>query len=136
MRVNEGMHAISLIVRIAEALVFATAGCLKLRHPATARAAVRSVGMPGPLVGVGAWGLPLAELAVAVLFVAGASRFGPMAALALLVAFDVALAARALQGDLGLCHCFGRWSGKISGWTMARNFSLAAGAAFLLWSAR
>ncbi len=129
------MQTLRLSIQLAEALTFALAGALKVGHPTTARLAVRSAGVPAPLAPALALALPAAELAVAGLLVLGPLRGAALAAVTLTVVFNLAVGLRALRGDLGRCHCFGRWSGTIGWTTIGRNAALSAGALFLVWSA-
>lgn len=129
------MHLIELTVQFAEAGVFALAGALKLGHPGTARMAVRTAGVPTAVVPALALALPVSELAVGAGLLVGPLHLAALAALLLTGIFDLSIGVRALRGDLGLCHCFGRWSGRISWATVVRNGALSGGAVYLLWCA-
>ena len=95
--------------RLLLAGVWAWAGLAKISDPDAAVRAVRAYQLlPEALVRPVAWGLPFAELALAVLLAAGlATRLAAAASAVLLALFMVAIAAawaRGLQID---CGCFG-----------------------------
>jgi methylamine dehydrogenase accessory protein MauD len=115
------------------AAVFALAGLAKLLDRAGSREAARSFGAPERLSGVVAVGLPLAEVAIAVLLLPAATRaYAAAAALVLLLAFCVAIAVAMARGRAPDCRCFGQLHSRPAGWgTLARNAVLAALAAFV-----
>ena len=83
-----------LAARLVLAAVFLVAGLTKLADGTGSRRALDEFGVPSALVAPGAWLLPLAELAVAVLLLPSMSAWwGAIGALALLGAFVVGIAA-------------------------------------------
>jgi hypothetical protein len=129
------MNTLQISIQVAEAAVFAFAGVAKLTNRAAGRQAVRSAGVPSAMVPLLALLLPVVEVGIAVLLLAGPLRWAALAAVAMFGLFHLTLALRAARGDLGLCHCFGRWSGRVTWATMGRNAVLSAGAMFLWWCA-
>jgi hypothetical protein len=78
-------------------------------------------------------GVPVLEVAVAALVLAGAPLTGASLALVLLAAFSgVILRARAFHGDRIPCGCFGRTSARDYRTLLARNVALGALAATVL----
>jgi thiol-disulfide isomerase/thioredoxin len=116
-----------LILRLLLACVFAAAAAGKLADRPGARAAASGFGVPAALAGTVAVALPIAELAVAVLFVPVATApVAAVAALALLVVFGVAIAAAIARHEAPDCHCFGALHSAPAGpATLARNAGLA-----------
>ena len=114
------------------------AGFAKLLDRAGSRTAARAFGVPDRIATGVAVGLPLTELAVALLLVVSASRWwGAIAALALLVLFSTAVARAMARGESPDCHCFGQLHSAPAGWrTLARNGALAVAAAFIVVAAR
>lgn len=90
--------------------------------------------MPGRIAGLGAFGLPIAELAVAIaLLIRPSARWGAAAALLLLGLFVGGVARAMSQGRAPDCHCFGQLHSEPAGRsTLIRNALFAAGAAFIL----
>jgi thiol-disulfide isomerase/thioredoxin len=132
------MSVLLLTASIALAVVFAVAGIAKMLDHAASRTAARAFGVPDRLAGGVAVGLPLTEVAVALLLVPTASRWwGAIAALALLVLFSAAVARAMARGESPDCHCFGQLHSAPAGWrTLARNVVLVAGAAFVAIASR
>ena len=122
-----------LLVRVGEASVFACAGIVKLSDPTGGTRAIAAVGVPAPAATVMAPALCASELSVALLLTVGPVRWGALSAVLMLGVFQVALATRAWRGDFGKCNCFGRWSGRVSWASAARNAALSAGAISLWW---
>lgn len=120
------------------AAVFGVAGVAKLRDRGGATAAARAFGVPDRLAWAVGVGLPVGELAVAVLLVPVATRWwAALVALALLVAFGAAIARALARGEAPECHCFGRLHSAPAGWsTLARNVVLAGLAAFVVVAGR
>ncbi len=112
-------------VRLVLAIVFVVSAVAKLRDRDGSREAVRGFGVPSPLVGLVAGGLPFAELACAVLLVLPdpAATVGAVASLVLLGAFTLAVVVNLVRGNRVDCHCFGSVGdqGEIGWHTVARN---------------
>jgi peroxiredoxin len=117
-----------LASRLVLAAVFAVAGIAKLLDRGGSRQSLREFGIPRIAIGPLAWGLPLAELACAVLLVsAPLAWWGSLAALALLTAFTLAIVVNLAQGRTPDCHCFGKVHSEAVGWgTVVRNVVLMA----------
>jgi hypothetical protein len=121
------------ILRVALATVFAVAAVGKLADPAGGRRAFIGVGVPSRVAGLAATALPVVELGVATLLIAGPGRAAALAAVALVGMFNLGLLSRLLKGDTGGCHCFGRiHDAPLSWWTLGRNALLTGVGAFLL----
>jgi thiol-disulfide isomerase/thioredoxin len=122
-----------LTVSFALATVFATAGVGKLRDRDGSRAAARAFGTPAGLAGAVAFGLPLAEIAIAVLLLPATTRWWAAAAgLGLLLVFCAAIGRAMARGEAPECHCFGQLHSAPAGWsTLGRNGFLAVIAAFV-----
>jgi peroxiredoxin len=97
--------------------------------------ALREFGVPARITNPLATLLPLAELAVAVaLILTPTARAGAIGALALLLAFMVAIGINLARGRTPDCHCFGQLHSAPAGpTTLARNGVLAAVAALIVW---
>jgi hypothetical protein len=103
----------------AVALVFGWAAASKFVAPRRWRESLGAYRL-GPLERPALVGVPLAEGAVVVLILAGASAYGAILALALLLGFSAAIVrARAVHGSLVPCGCFGR--------TRARDYRVLLG---------
>jgi peroxiredoxin len=128
------MGSALLVLRVLLACVFALAGVAKLADLPGSRVAAVGFGVPERLAGVVGLGLPVCELAVAVLLLpAGSARFGALGALLLLLAFVVAISVALARGNRADCHCFGQLHSAPIGWrTLVRNGLLAAAAGFVL----
>lgn len=115
------------------AAVFAVAGAAKLADRSGSRAAARSFGVPARLSGAVATGLPILELAVAVLLLlAGTRTEAAIGALVLLLGFSTAIGAAMTRGEAPDCHCFGQLHSEPAGWkALARNAILGALASFV-----
>ncbi len=118
--------------------VLATAGIAKLLDPAGSREAARAFGVSDRLAGLVARGLPLVEIAIAVLLLPTATRwYAALAALGLLLAFCGGIARVMARGEAPNCHCFGQLHSAPAGWrTLARTGALAALAGFLVVAGR
>ncbi len=123
-----------LFASLALAAIFAVAGVTKLADHGGAREAAHGFGVPERLAGVVGIGVALAELVVAGLLLPAATRWwAAVWALALLLAFCVAIAAALARGRAPECRCFGRLHSEPAGWrTLARNVLLAALAALVV----
>ena len=109
-------------------------GMGKLADPSGARAALRDFGLPDVLGRPLARTLPGAELFIALALVPGpTSRFGALAAFALLAGFTLAVAVNLARGRTPDCHCFGQVHSKpIGPGTLARNTVLGATSGLVL----
>ena len=118
---------------LALAAVFAAAGIAKLLDPRGSRDAARAFGVPDRLAGAIARGVPLSEIAIAVLLLPVATRsWAALAALGLLLVFCAAIARAMARGEAPECHCFGQLHSAPAGWqTLGRNAALAAMAALV-----
>ncbi len=119
------MTELVAVARLVLAGVFVVSAIAKLRDRSGAREAVVAFGVPTALVGAVAAGLPVAELAAAVLLVLPdpAATTGSVLALVLLAGFTAAIVTNLVRGNRFACHCFGSMSDTAEiGWgTVARN---------------
>ena len=122
------MNTLVALARLVLAVVFVVSAVAKLRDRAGSRDGVRDFGVPQPLVGVVAAGLPVAELACALLLVLPdpAASVGAVGSLVLLLGFTVAIVVNLARGKHPECHCFGSVGDQGGiGWdTVARNVAL------------
>lgn len=120
---------ISLIL----AAVFAWAAIAKALRFSDWRAVLVGYRLPGLVARVSSWTVPLAELFVVGLILAGETKAGSALSLMLLSSFSLALVrARALQGVRLPCGCFGARKERDYRLLLARNGSLAVLPAALL----
>jgi thiol-disulfide isomerase/thioredoxin/uncharacterized membrane protein YphA (DoxX/SURF4 family) len=119
-------------------VVFAVAGSAKLLDLQGSRDAARAFGVPGRLTTAVALGVPIAEIAIAVLLLPAATRWwAAIAALGLLLVFCGAIGRAMARGEAPECHCFGQLHSAPAGWrTLVRNAVLAAAAAFIVVAGR
>ena len=129
-----GDESVIEVVRILFACVFAVAGMAKLADREGSRRAMVGFGVPGRLVAPLAIFVPLAEIAIAVALLPGASaRAAAVGAAALMTLFAIAVGVALARGRKPDCGCFGRLHSKPAGWgTVARNVALAAVAALIV----
>lgn len=132
--------AVDAALRLALALLFFSAAGHKLRGSAAFRAAVAGYGLlPRALVAPASQALVLAEIAASILLVAplasagwppGAREAGPVAALALLALYSLAIASGLARGLRGIdCGCAGPAAAAPLGPALLlRNALLALGA--------
>lgn len=114
-------------------LAFGTAALVKIARPERWRRTLASHGIPVPLQGPVAVGVPLVEIAVAAMPVVGLRSSAGLAAGVVLVAFSAAiLIARARSGPRLACGCFGGSTTRDYRLLLARNGLLLAVAA-LAW---
>lgn len=132
------MAFLLLIARLVLAAVFAVAGLAKLADRSGSRASLEDFGLDGRAAVPLAFVLPFVELAAALLLLpTSTARWGGLLALALLVLFSLALAARLRRGEAPDCHCFGQLrAAPIGPGTLVRNGVLGALAAFVLLAGR
>jgi peroxiredoxin len=97
------------------------------------RNALRDFGVPAAIARPMVLLLPLLELAVAVTLIpAGLAWYGARGALALLIAFLIAVGIAMIRGRKPDCHCFGQLHTAPVGWqTLIRNGVLTACAGWL-----
>jgi hypothetical protein len=129
-----------VIVRIISftlAAVFAWAAVAKAARFRSWQTVLARYRLPSTVFGPAAVAVPLAELGIAALLVAGATRAGAALSVSLLSAFSlVLLRARSLQGDRLPCGCFGAAKERDYRLMLLRNGSLAVLAAALLLEGR
>ena len=128
------MDLFLLILRLALAAVFGTAGIAKLFDPAGSAKAAADFGVPAPLTRTVAYMLPVAELLIAgsLLFVQF-SWFGAIGAAGLLLVFTIGMSVQLAKGNAPDCHCFGQiHSEPVGRASIARNVALLVLAAFLV----
>jgi hypothetical protein len=108
------------------AVAFALAAMSKLLAMRRWRRILSAHHLPAAVERVAAWAVPVVELAVPILTVAGRERGAAGAALASLVAFTIAVVRAGLRGDRQVpCGCFGRASVDVRA-ALARNVALGA----------
>lgn len=122
------MTVILILARILLSGVFALSGTTKLLDPDGSRSTMGDFGVPAQFQRAAAWGLPVAELIVAIgLLPAATARWAAIGAIALLAIFVAAIARSLAKGQTPDCHCFGQLhSAPVSWWTVARNGALIA----------
>lgn len=128
------MSIVLLVARLALTAVFAASGIAKLADLSGTRRAIAGFGFRERAARVGAWVLPLGEIAVAMLLLATSTAWwGSLGALALLVAFCTAIGVNLYRGRAPDCHCFGQLhSEPVSSKTLVRNAVLALPAVLVL----
>jgi hypothetical protein len=115
------------------ALTFAWAAVAKAVHPAAWSRSLSGYGFSGPLARAIAVGVPIVELGVATLLVAGARAIGAALALALLATFSFAIVrATRERGSRLPCGCFGDTKERDFRLMLLRNALLAALGAVIL----
>src|SRR5438046_2943717 len=127
------MDAALLFARVALAVVLAAAGLGKLRDRPAARDAIVGFGVAPRLAPALSIGVPLAELAIAVLLIPVATAaWAAAAALLLLAVFTGAILLNLSRGRTPACNCFGVASRRpIGAGTLVRNGVLLTLAAFV-----
>lgn len=128
------MEILLLICRLTLAGIFGTAGIAKLLDREGTEKALADFGVPRSLVPVGAYLLPLGELALAIsLFPIESSWYAAVASAALLAVFTGAMAYQMARGNNPECHCFGQiQSEPISPLSVVRNALMMVPAIVLL----
>jgi peroxiredoxin/uncharacterized membrane protein YphA (DoxX/SURF4 family) len=140
------MDTVADVARAFLAVVFTVAAVAKLLDlPGTVRTML-GFGVPARYAGTAAKGLPVAELATALLLVfEPTARWGGIAALLLLLVFIAGIANSLRHGRTPDCNCFGQVASEpISNGTIVRNAVLAvialpvavngAGASLFAWT--
>jgi thiol-disulfide isomerase/thioredoxin/uncharacterized membrane protein YphA (DoxX/SURF4 family) len=133
------MYVFSYVARLLLSAVFLVAGISKLvSGVSNFRKALADFGVPTPFVVPLSFILPVVELVIACLLLPSASAwFGALAAMALLLIFDFAIAANLAVGNHPKCNCFGQLRSKPIGWeTFIRNLAIATVACLLVWQGR
>ncbi|HET9673003.1 MAG TPA: MauE/DoxX family redox-associated membrane protein, partial [Actinomycetota bacterium] len=119
----------------AVAVAFAWAAASKLVSMPRWRRALAAHRLASPLRRTATWAVPLVELVVPVLALAGHARAAAAVALAALAAFTATLVRARLRGGSDVpCGCFGRESVDVRT-ALARNVGLGALAAGSWWTA-
>lgn len=128
------MEVFVLIIRLLLSGVFAVAAVGKLADLKGAEKAARGFGVPGSLARPLAYGIPIAEIAVALMLLfPEVSFFGAGAASFLLISFVAGMAYQMAKGNAPDCHCFGQLhSEPVGAATIVRNVLLLLAAAFLV----
>lgn len=121
------MQTVLIVLRLALAGVFVTAGVGKLLDRDGSQTALADFGVPAWLTGPGAVALPLGELAVAAgLVIAPSAQWAGIAGVVLLIAFIAGIAGALARGTAPDCHCFGQIHSSPAGrGTLIRNAVLA-----------
>ena len=129
---------VGTVLRLVLAGVLGTAGLLKLPEPESSVRAVRAYELlPEAVVPAVGYGLPVLEVALAVMLLLGAgTRIAAVLSGALLVAFVGGIAAAWARGLTIDCGCFGGGGQVYAGETrypqeIARDLVLVAAASFL-----
>lgn len=123
---------VTLVSSAVLAVVFGAAAWAKWRDPAGTRTGAADLGVRAQWAGPVARVLPVVEAVVAVLLSVGVAVrpvavSGAIAALALLVAFSLAIVRTLRAGRTPACHCFGsRRAQPIGVDTVIRNVALSA----------
>lgn len=128
------MDALLLIARLALAAVFAVAGVGKLLDLDGSVEAVRAFHLPGRLARPVGLGLPVVELATALLLLPSATAWvGALLAALLLGGFLAGIANSLRLGEAPDCHCFGQiHSEPVGPRAIGRNATLLVVALFVL----
>jgi uncharacterized membrane protein YphA (DoxX/SURF4 family) len=126
--------AVVSLVRLALAVVFATAGVTKLRDRVGAERTVGAFGFPPRSRPIIAFLVCVTELSTAALLVLpGLGIAGAALAMGLLTVFLVALSIQYIRGVEVPCACFGQLAVTPAGLpTILRNFALDFAALFVL----
>jgi peroxiredoxin/uncharacterized membrane protein YphA (DoxX/SURF4 family) len=133
------MLVFSYLARLFLAGVFLIAGSSKLiSGVSTFRKTLADFGVPKLFLVPFSFLLPIVELLIGCALLPGRfAWFGAIAAAALLLAFDAAIAANLAIGKHPRCNCFGQLHSEPIGWeTFARNLALATLACLLIWEGR
>lgn len=122
------MPPLSVLIRLALALVLGVAGVAKLADRPGTRLAVGQFGVPSRFTGAVAVALPIVELATAFgLLLDASAAWGALVACCLLTIFALAIALSLARGRRPECHCFGNVrSAPIGRGALLRNLGLAA----------
>jgi peroxiredoxin len=131
------MTWIALAARCLLTCVFLMAGLGKFLDLRGSRQAVVDFGVPAWAATSLGFGVPLAEVSVAMLLMPVSTvGIGAVAGFLVSLAFSAAIAINIGLGRKPHCHCFGQFHLTPVGWsTLARSCSLTAVAGFLAWHA-
>ena len=131
------MASVTLVARLALALVFTVAGAGKLANRTATRETIIAFGVPTRVARRSAALLPVAELLAALgLLVQQSARWGAVLAAALLAVFIAGIGQALKQGRTPECNCFGQLSeAEIGPPTLARNALLLAVSLLVIWKA-
>jgi uncharacterized membrane protein YphA (DoxX/SURF4 family) len=142
-RYAAAIGAIGVIARVVTGGVWIAAGLIKLPDPAASVRAVRAYDLlPESAVTVVGHGLPLLEVLVGLLLVAGLlTRPAAVVSALLLVAFIIGIASAWARGLEIECGCFGGGGAKEGAsaaypWEIARDVGLLALSGWLVWRPR
>lgn len=133
------MLVFSYIARLLLAGVFLISGTSKLISGfSNSRKTLADFGIPKLFLVPFGFLLPVVELVTGCLLLPGTSAwFGAIAAAALLLVFNAAIAANLALGKHPQCNCFGQLHSEPIGWrTFARNIVMAGLACLLVWEGR
>lgn len=110
--------------------IFAVAGVAKLLDLKGSVAAVEGFGVPEPFSRPIGYGLPIAEIAIAIAMLPiAATRWSAGAGALLMAVFVAAMAVNLAQGKRPDCHCFGKLHSAPIGWqTITRNGAIGIAA--------
>jgi uncharacterized membrane protein YphA (DoxX/SURF4 family) len=128
--------ALALAARAVLGILFAAAGVLKLRDPASFAREIANYQLLPAAAPYLAIVLPAIEIVAGVALVLSPRLWRQAAAAsiaALLALFTAAVGVAAARGVDIACGCFGAGSGRVGGWTIARNLGLIALAGAVLW---
>lgn len=128
------MEYLLLIARIVLAVTFLVSSIGKFLDLKGSRKAMRDFGLPEPLAGPAAIGLPIVELITALLLIPTSTAWwGAILSFLLLAVFVGGIAYNMSQGRAPDCHCFGQIHSEPAGpRTLIRNGLLAAVAVFII----
>jgi uncharacterized membrane protein YphA (DoxX/SURF4 family) len=130
------MQAVSWLLRLALGGLLIIAGALKLSDPTAFAGEIVNYRLLPSLAPWLAATLPVLEMTLGLLLIAGPRRWrraSALAAFALLVVFTVAVAQVVARGINVSCGCFGGNSGPVTLSTVARDLALTAMAGAILW---
>lgn len=101
--------SIPSFIQMGLAVIFGLTGLLKLYTPSSMKSTLAAIGIPKPLSAVGAWLVPLLEVATAACFLWSATvRIGEILAFGLIGGFGYAIAVALRKGERIRCNCFGK----------------------------
>jgi peroxiredoxin/uncharacterized membrane protein YphA (DoxX/SURF4 family) len=131
------IDVLAIVLRFFLAAVFAVAAVAKFRDREGTAEALKGFGVPDRFVPQAIYLLPVVEaLCVVLLVIPATYLLGTGVAVALLIAFTVAIIVNLARGNRVPCGCFGEMSPKpIGGRTVGRNISLLAFSAYVLLAA-
>lgn len=121
------------VVKVIITVIMGLAGLLKLANRQGFAETLTALQLPAPGVRLLTWMVPVAELLVAVgLLVPGASRYGALLLILLMLSFAVT-AIRVIRSKTSvLCNCFGGLTPERFGWKTLVRIGIFLGLAVLL----